>query len=75
MLAVDDSEHRARIRGIALSWNCVAAAGENYFEVDALRGPTVVEGATWVGALSFRAAGGAVVEAIVILRTLSRTLV
>jgi len=31
------------IRGIALSWNCVAPAGENYFEVDALRGPTVVE--------------------------------
>ena len=24
-------------------WNCVAPAGENYFEVDALRGPTVVE--------------------------------
>ena len=31
------------IRAIALSWNCVAPAGENYFEVDALRGPTVVE--------------------------------
>ena len=31
------------IRGIALSWNCVAPAGENYFEVEALRGPTVVE--------------------------------
>ena len=31
------------IRGIALSWNCVAPAGENFFEVDALRGPTVVE--------------------------------
>ena len=31
------------IRGIALSWNCVAAAGENYFEAEALRGPTVVE--------------------------------
>jgi hypothetical protein len=31
------------IRGIALSWNCVAPAGENYFEADALRGPTVVE--------------------------------
>ncbi len=27
------------IRGIALSWNCVAPAGENYFEADALRGP------------------------------------
>ncbi len=31
------------IRGIALSWNCVAPAGEDYFEVEALRGPTVVE--------------------------------
>ena len=31
------------IRGIALSWNCVAPAGDNFFEVDALRGPTVVE--------------------------------
>jgi hypothetical protein len=31
------------IRGIVMSWNCVASAGENYFEVDALRGPTVVE--------------------------------
>jgi hypothetical protein len=31
------------IRGIALTWNCVAPAGEDYFEVDALRGPTVVE--------------------------------
>jgi hypothetical protein len=31
------------IRGIALSWNCVAPAGENFFEVDALRGPTVIE--------------------------------
>ena len=28
------------IRGIALSWNCVAPAGDNFFEVDALRGPT-----------------------------------
>jgi hypothetical protein len=37
-IAVDDG-----IRGIALSWNCVAPAGENFFEVDALRGPTVVE--------------------------------
>ena len=31
------------IRGIAMSWNCVAPAGDNFFEVDALRGPTVVE--------------------------------
>ena len=31
------------IRGIALSWNCVAPAGDDFFEVDALRGPTVVE--------------------------------
>jgi hypothetical protein len=31
------------IRGVALSWNCVAPAGDDYFEVDALRGPTVVE--------------------------------
>jgi hypothetical protein len=37
-IAIDDG-----IRGIALSWNCVAPAGENFFEVDALRGPTVVE--------------------------------
>jgi hypothetical protein len=28
---------------LAMSWNCVAATGEDYFEVDALRGPTVVE--------------------------------
>ena len=31
------------IRPVALSWNCVAPAGDNFFEVDALRGPTVVE--------------------------------
>jgi hypothetical protein len=31
------------IRPIAMSWNCVAPAGECYFEVDALRGPSVVE--------------------------------
>jgi len=31
------------IRPVAMSWNCVAPAGENFFEVDALRGPTVVE--------------------------------
>jgi hypothetical protein len=31
------------IRGIALSWNCVAPADTDYFEVEALRGPTVVE--------------------------------
>jgi hypothetical protein len=31
------------IRGVALSWNCVAPAGDDYFEVEALRGPTVVE--------------------------------
>ena len=31
------------IRPIALSWNCVAPAGDDFFEVDALRGPTVVE--------------------------------
>jgi len=31
------------VRGIALSWNCVAPAGENFFEVEALRGPSVVE--------------------------------
>jgi hypothetical protein len=37
-IEVDDG-----IRGIALSWNCVAPAGDDYFEVDALRGPTVVE--------------------------------
>ena len=37
-IEVDDG-----IRGIALSWNCVAPAGEDFFEVDALRGPTVVE--------------------------------
>lgn len=37
-IAIDDG-----MRGIALSWNCVAPAGENFFEVDALRGPTVVE--------------------------------
>jgi hypothetical protein len=28
---------------LAMSWNCVAPTGEDYFEVDALRGPTVVE--------------------------------
>jgi hypothetical protein len=37
-IAIDDG-----IRPVALSWNCVAPAGENFFEVDALRGPTVVE--------------------------------
>jgi hypothetical protein len=37
-IEVDDG-----IRGIALSWNCVAPAGDDYFEVEALRGPTVVE--------------------------------
>jgi len=37
-IEVDDG-----IRGIALSWNCVAPAGDDFFEVDALRGPTVVE--------------------------------
>lgn len=31
------------IRPVAMSWNCVAREGENFFEVDALRGPTVVE--------------------------------
>ena len=31
------------LRPVAMSWNCVAPAGENFFEVDALRGPTVVE--------------------------------
>jgi len=31
------------VRGIAMSWNCVAPAGENFFEVEALRGPSVVE--------------------------------
>ena len=28
---------------LVMSWVCVAPAGENYFEVDAVRGPTVVE--------------------------------
>jgi hypothetical protein len=37
-IPVDDG-----IRPVAMSWNCVAPAGENFFEVDALRGPTVVE--------------------------------
>lgn len=37
-IAIDDG-----VRPIALSWNCVAPAGENYFEVDALRGPSIVE--------------------------------
>jgi hypothetical protein len=31
------------IRGIAMSWNCVAPAGDTFFEVEALRGPSVVE--------------------------------
>ena len=31
------------IRGIALSWNCVAPAGDRYFDAEALRGPSVVE--------------------------------
>jgi hypothetical protein len=31
------------VRGIAMSWNCVAPAGDNFFEVEALRGPSVVE--------------------------------
>lgn len=28
---------------LVTSWNCVAPAGDTFFEVDALRGPTVVE--------------------------------
>jgi hypothetical protein len=31
------------IRGIALSWNCVAPAGSVFFDSEALRGPSVVE--------------------------------
>lgn len=31
------------LRPIAMSWNCVAPTGENFFEVDALRGPSAVE--------------------------------
>lgn len=31
------------IRPLAMTWNCVASTGEDYFEVDALRGPSVVE--------------------------------
>jgi hypothetical protein len=31
------------VRPLATSWNCVAPPGDTYFEVDALRGPTVVE--------------------------------
>src|SRR5262245_25003166 len=31
------------VRGIALSWNCVAPSGDVFFEVEALRGPSVVE--------------------------------
>jgi hypothetical protein len=37
-IAIDDG-----VRPVAMSWNCVAPAGENYFEVDALRGPSIVE--------------------------------
>ena len=37
-IAIDDG-----VRPTAMSWNCVAPAGESYFEVDALRGPSVVE--------------------------------
>jgi hypothetical protein len=31
------------VRPLATSWNCVAPAGDTFFEVDALRGPSVVE--------------------------------
>jgi hypothetical protein len=31
------------VRPLATSWNCVAPAGSTYFEVAALRGPSVVE--------------------------------
>jgi hypothetical protein len=31
------------VRPLATSWNCVAPAGDTYFEVAALRGPSVVE--------------------------------
>ena len=31
------------VRPLAMSWNCVAPAGSNYFQVAALRGPSVVE--------------------------------
>jgi len=37
-IAIDDG-----IRPVAMSWNCVAPAGDDFFEVDALRGPSVVE--------------------------------
>jgi hypothetical protein len=37
-IAIDDG-----VRAIAMSWNCVAPAGDDFFEVDALRGPSVVE--------------------------------
>lgn len=32
-----------RVLPLAMSWNCVAPTGDDYFEADALRGPTVVE--------------------------------
>jgi hypothetical protein len=31
------------VRPLATSWNCVAPAGSDFFEVAALRGPTIVE--------------------------------
>jgi hypothetical protein len=31
------------VRPLATSWVCIAPTGEDYFEVDALRGPSVVE--------------------------------
>lgn len=31
------------VRPLAMSWNCVAPAGSDYFQVAALRGPSVVE--------------------------------
>ncbi len=31
------------VRPLATSWVCIAPTGENYFEVDSLRGPSVVE--------------------------------
>ncbi len=31
------------VRSLAMSWNCVAPAGSDYFQVAALRGPSVVE--------------------------------
>lgn len=40
---LEDGVEIESVLPLATSWNCVAPAGSDFFEVDALRGPSVVE--------------------------------